>query len=308
MPMVVEGLGSRFTTHRLEEQLDRAAFLAEKGAGIRGIACGHLGADAELIAALPNLEIISNFGVGYDSVDTAAAAARGVIVTHTPGVLDEEVADTALALMLMCVRELPAAERHLRSGRWATEGPYPLTRGSVGGKTMGILGLGRIGKAIARRAEACGMRIAYHGRSRQEGVDYPYFETLNELARNCDVLMAVAPGGDATHHIVNAEVLRDLGPEGYLVNIGRGTVVDETALVEALERGIIAGAGLDVFEHEPKVPQALIACGNAVLLPHVGSASIATRRAMGQLVIDNLAGWFEARKPLTPVPETPFPG
>lgn len=307
-PYVMEGLEARFTCYRLWEEDNRDVFLAEVGPGIRGVACGGGGIDGATIGKLPKLEIIANFGVGYDKVDTAAAAAKGVIVTHTPGVLDDEVADTALALMLMCARELPRAERYLRAGRWVKEGPFPLTRGSLKGRTMGVLGLGRIGKAIARRAEACGMKIAYHGRNRQAGVSYDYHATLTDLAKASDVLMAVAPGGAATHHIINAEVLEALGPDGFLVNIGRGSVVDEAALITALEKGVIAGAGLDVFEAEPKVPQGLIDLENTVLLPHVGSASISTRNAMGQLVIDNLASWFDAGKPVTPVPETPFKG
>lgn len=306
MPLIMEGLEARFTVHRLWEASDRDAFLAEAGDRIRGIACSHVGVDAGLIDRLPNLEIISSFGVGYDSVDTTAAAARGVIVTHTPGVLDDEVADTALALMLMCVRELSRAERYLRAGRWVKEGPYPLTRGSLKGRTLGVLGLGRIGKAVAQRAEVCGMNVAYHGRHEQGDVPHRYHASLVDLAKACDVLMAVAPGGAATHHIINTEVLEALGPDGFLVNIGRGSVVDEAALVEALQKGVIAGAGLDVFEHEPKVQNGLMELENTVLLPHVGSASMATRNAMGQLVVDNLVQWFDAGKPITPVPETPF--
>ncbi|AXS41913.1 2-hydroxyacid dehydrogenase [Breoghania sp. L-A4] len=306
LPYVVDGLESRFTVHKIWEHDDRDAFLADAGKRIRGVACSYTGVDMALINQLPKLEIISNFGVGYDAVDTKAAAARGIIVTHTPGVLDDEVADTGLALMLMCVRELPAAERYLRAGRWVKEGPYPLTRGSLKGRTLGILGLGRIGKQVAKRAEACGMSIVYHGRSEQADVPYRYFASLTEMAKACDVLISVAPGGAATHHIINAAVLSALGPGGYFVNIGRGSVVDEAALAEALDRRVIAGAGLDVYEFEPKVPAALMACDNAVLLPHVASASIPTRNAMGQLVIDNLVSWFDTGHPVTPVPETPF--
>ncbi len=308
LPYVVDGLEARFTVHKIWEHDDREAFAAGPGQRIRAVACGQTGIDAALIGQLPKLEIIANFGVGYDAVDTQAAAARGIIVTHTPGVLDDEVADTGLALMLMVVRELPAAEKHLRAGRWVTEGPYPLTRGSLKGRTLGILGLGRIGKQVATRAEACGMTIVYHGRSKQPDVPYRYYPSLIGMAQACDVLMSVAPGGAATRHIINAEVLAALGPDGYLVNIGRGSVVDEAALADALDRRVIAGAGLDVFEFEPKVPDALLACDNTVLLPHVASASIPTRNAMGQLVIDNLQSWFDTGRPVTPVPETPFAG
>jgi lactate dehydrogenase-like 2-hydroxyacid dehydrogenase len=243
---------------------------------------------------------VANFGVGYDSVDVNAATERGVVVTNTPGVLDDEVADTALALLLMTVRELGQAERYLRAGRWAAEGPYPLTDLTVAGRKLGILGLGRIGEAIARRAEAFGMTVSYHNRSRKDA-PYRYHPTLLEMARDVDTLMVVLPSTADTRHLVDAEVLTALGPGGVLINIGRGTVVDEAALVEALKTRSIHGAGLDVYEDEPNVPQELIDLDNAVLLPHVGSASKPTRRAMGQLVVDNLAAWFAEGRALTPV-------
>lgn len=306
MPYVVETLETRYAVERLWEKTDPGTFLESEGSRFRAVACGLAGIDAATIARLPELEIISSFGVGYDAVDVEAAAARGVVVTNTPGVLDDEVADTAFALLMMTVRELSASERYLRAGRWVREGAYPLTPGTLKGSVLGILGLGRIGKAIARRAEVSGMTIHYHGRNAQPDVAYRYHPTLAELARASDVLMVVAPGGAETHHIVDAGVLRALGPDGYLVNVGRGTVVDEAALAEALKTGTIRGAGLDVFEFEPKVPQALLEAPNTVLLPHVGSASVATRKAMGQLVVDNIVSWFDDGRPLTPVPETPF--
>jgi lactate dehydrogenase-like 2-hydroxyacid dehydrogenase len=256
--------------------------------------------DAELMDALPNLQIVANFGVGYDSVDVHAASERGVVVTNTPGVLDDEVTDTAMGLLLMTVRELNRAEQYLRAGKWPTDGPYPLTKSTMAGRRVGILGLGRIGEEIARRAEVFGMTVGYHNRNRKD-VPYRYYPTLLEMARDVDTLVVVVPGGAATHHLVDAEVLEALGPDGVLVNVGRGTVVDEAALIEALRTGTIQAAGLDVYENEPNVPQELIDLENTVLLPHVGSASEPTRRAMGRLVVDNLESWFEKAKPVTPV-------
>jgi lactate dehydrogenase-like 2-hydroxyacid dehydrogenase len=299
--VVVEGCEERFELLRLWEAADPDALLAERGADVRGLAVGgHRRIDATLFDRLPNLQIVANFGVGYDSVDVDAAGERGVIVTNTPGVLDDEVADTAVALLLMTVRELAQAERYLRAGRWAAEGTYPLTDLTVTGRKLGILGLGRIGEAIARRAEPFGMTVAYHNRSEKD-VPYRYYPSLLEMARDVDTLMVVVPGNAATRHLVDAEVLEALGPDGVLVNIGRGTVVDEIALIGALKTHTIRAAGLDVYEDEPNVPQELIDLDNAVLLPHVGSASKPTRRAMGQLVVDNLTSWFDEGRALTPV-------
>jgi lactate dehydrogenase-like 2-hydroxyacid dehydrogenase len=299
--VVVEGCEERFELLRLWEAADPDALLAERGADVRGLAVGgHRRIDATLFDQLPNLQIVANFGVGYDSVDVDAASERGVIVTNTPGVLDDEVADTALALLLMTVRELGQAERYLRAGRWAAEGPYPLTELTVAGRKLGILGLGRIGEAIARRAEPFGMAVGYHNRSEKD-VPYRYYPSLLEMARDVDTLMVGVPGNAATRHLVDAEVLEALGRDGVLVNIGRGTVVDEAALIGALKTRTIRAAGLDVYEDEPNVPQELIDLDNAVLLPHVGSASKPTRRAMGQLVVDNLTSWFDEGRALTPV-------
>ncbi|MEP3667677.1 MAG: 2-hydroxyacid dehydrogenase, partial [Roseibium sp.] len=253
----------------------------------------------------PNLEVISNFGVGYDSIDAVLCGQRGIMVTNTPDVLSDEVADTALGLMIMTVRELSAAERWLRAGNWKPGQNYPLTKATLQGRTLGVFGLGRIGKAIATRAEAFGMTVHYHGRTKQEDVSYPYHATLKGLAEACDTLMVVAPGGASTRHMVNGEILEALGPTGILINVGRGTVVDEAALIHALRSGTILSAGLDVFEDEPSVPQALIEMENTVLLPHVASASVHTRDAMGQLVVDNMSSWFSSGKVLTPVAETP---
>lgn len=306
MPLIEEGLTKHFTLHKLAEVPDEAAFFREVGPRIRGVAAGGAGkADRALIERLPALEVIANFGVGYDGIDVKAAAERGIIVTNTPDVLTGEVADLALGLLLATVRQIPQVDRYLRAGKWL-EKPYPLTA-TLRERKVGILGLGRIGKAIAERCAAFGLDIAYHGRSRQEDVPYSYYDNLVAMARDVDVLMVVAPGGAATHHIVNAEVLEALGPDGILINVGRGTVVDEKALVAALRDRKILSAGLDVFEDEPRVPAELIAMDHVVLLPHVGSASVYTRNAMGQLVVDNLVSWFDGKGPKTPVVETPWP-
>lgn len=303
LPMVGETLERRFTLHRLVDQADPAAFLAAAGPRIRGIVSGPTSpVDKALIDHCPTLEIIANFGVGYDNVDAVHAGTRGIVVTNTPDVLTEEVADTALGLMIMTVRELGAAERHLRAGKWP-DAPYPLTRASLRDRGVGIVGLGRIGKAIARRVEAFGMPVAYHNRNRLADVGYRYCASLVELAKTVDILMVVTPGGAATRHLIDADVLAALGPNGILINVGRGSVVDETALISALDAGKILSAGLDVFADEPRVPAALIAHDRVTLLPHVASASQFTRNAMGQLVIDNLTGWFERGEVHTPVPE-----
>jgi lactate dehydrogenase-like 2-hydroxyacid dehydrogenase len=307
MPLIVDGLAERFTLHRLWEAPDPAAALGALSPRIRGIAAGSGAAvTAEVIDGLPNLEIVSSFGVGYDHVDAVHAGRRGVVVTNTPDVLTDEVADLTLGLLISTVRQLPQSDRYLREGRWL-ERPYPLTA-TLRGRRAGIIGLGRIGKAIATRLEAFGLTIAYHGRRAQADVAYRFYPDLVVMARDVDVLIVVTPGGPETRHLVNAPVLEALGPQGILVNVARGTVVDERALIDALQRGVILSAGLDVFEDEPRVPAELIAMDHVVLLPHVGSASVHTRNAMGQLVVDNLASWFAGKGPLTPVPETPVPG
>lgn len=308
MAMIRQQVENAFTAHVLYEASDQNALLAEVGQDIDVICHGGHGMmiDDALMAKLPKLKIIANFGVGYDTVDAKAAAARGIIVTNTPNVLTEEVADTALGLLLMTVRELGKAEQYLRAGKWASEGDYPYTKGSLRDRSVGIVGLGRIGKAIAHRCEAFGLPISYFGRSKQDGVDYPYFSDVRELAKAVDTMIVVTPATAETTNLISTEVLEALGERGVLINIARGAVVDETALIKALRAGTILSAGLDVMWDEPNINTELMELENAVLLPHVGSASIHTRNGMGQLVVDNLLAYKSGSAPLTPVAETPF--
>jgi lactate dehydrogenase-like 2-hydroxyacid dehydrogenase len=307
MPHVIDGLARELTLLKAWEAPDKDAFVREVAPRVRGLATGgHVHVDDAFMARFPRLEIVSSFGVGYDTIDAAAAGRRGILVTNTPDVLTEDVSDLALVLLLATIRHIPQVDRYLRAGKWL-EKPYPLTP-TLRERKVGIVGLGRIGKAIARRLEGFNVEIAYHGRSEQKGTPYPYYSSLVDMARDVDVLLSVAPGGDATKHMINAEVLRALGPDGILVNVGRGSVVDERALVEALQSKTILSAGLDVFEDEPNVPAELIAMDHIVLLPHVGSATEYTRRAMGQLVVDNLVSYFAGKGPKTPVAETPWKG
>jgi lactate dehydrogenase-like 2-hydroxyacid dehydrogenase len=295
-----ESMERDFTVHKLWQAKDGDALLAEVGGRIRGIqAMPANKTTAELMDALPKLEIISCFGVGVDGVDLEAAKKRGLTVTNTPDVLNECVADLAMGLTLATMRRISLGDRFVRAGSWL-KGEFALTQ-KVGGKTMGILGYGRIGKAIAKRAEAFGMTIAYHGRHRQDGVAHKYYANLTEMARDCDVLLAICPGGAATRHLVNAEVLKALGPAGTLINVARGSVVDEQALVKALAEGSLGAAGLDVYESEPRVPEALFGMDQVVLQPHVDSATHETRMAMGNLTVDNLRAHFAGKPPLTPV-------
>jgi lactate dehydrogenase-like 2-hydroxyacid dehydrogenase len=254
---------------------------------------------AATLAALPKLEIIASNGVGYDGIDVAAASARGVVVTNTPDVLNDCVADTTFGLILGVMRKLPQADRFVREGAWLKGGQALTT--SVHHKKLGIIGFGRIGKTIAKRAGGFDMEVAYHGRTKQPDVAFRYFDKLVDLADWCDVLVVITPGGAATRRLVNADVLKALGKNGYLVNVARGSVVDEAALLAALQNGTIAGAGLDVFEDEPRVPSAFFALENVALAPHVGSATVETRKAMGDLTVDNLLAHLEGRPKLTPV-------
>ncbi|MFY9685587.1 MAG: 2-hydroxyacid dehydrogenase [Pseudolabrys sp.] len=293
-------LQSEFTTHLLSEAPDRNAFLKQHAPTIRALATfGPMTVDGKLMDALPKLEIISNFGVGVDAINLDDAKKRNIIVTNTPDVLNEAVADTAIALVLNTVRKFPQSEIYLRGGNWASRGPYPLAT-DIGGKTLGVLGLGRIGEAIAKRASACGMKIRYHNRSRKD-VSYPYDPDPITLAKNSDVLLVVTPATAETSRIINAKVLDALGPQGYLVNIARGTVVDEPVLLRYLQEKKIAGAGLDVFADEPRVPPEFFSLDNAVLFPHVGSATVETRKAMGDLQIENLRRHFAGKPVLTRV-------
>jgi len=289
-------LEKEFICHKLYEATDRSAFLKQLAPKVRALATfGAAGADAKLMDALPKLELISNFGVGVDAIDLEAAKKRGVIVTNTPDVLNDCVADTAMALTLNAMRKFPQSEAYLRSGYWATRGDYAKTT-SLGGKTMGVLGLGRIGEAIARRALAFGMKIRYHNRHKKD-VAYPYDGDAVTLARNSDVLMIATPGGGGTKALVGAKVLDALGPNGYVVNIARGSVIDEPVLLDYLQRERIAGAGLDVFANEPNISPAFFALDNVVIFPHVGSATNETRGAMGDLQVENLRLHF-AGKPV----------
>lgn len=300
---VIDRLAEQFEVVRIESA--DPALVTPDMQDVKAIAvAGRL--PGALMQALPQLEIIANFGVGYDGVEVAHAAAKGIAVSNTPDVLTEEVADTAVGLLLNTLRQLPQAEQWLRQGRWSREGAFPLSPLSLRGRNVGLYGLGRIGLSIARRLEAFGVSIAYHTRSPREGLPYAFHPTLVGLAAAVDTLIVIVPGTEATRRTVDAEILAALGGNGVLINVGRGSTVDEPALIAALQKGVIAGAGLDVFENEPQVPDALMALPNVSLLPHVASASVVTRNAMADLVVGNIEAWFATGKALTPVPETPF--
>ncbi len=306
-PLVDAALAPRFTVHRLWEAPDREKMLAEVAPRVKAIvSSGGLRMDAALMDRMPALEMIVNISVGYDLVDAVHAGKVGITVTNTPDVLTEEVADLTVALLLATLRELPKADAFLRSGQWL-KGEFPLSPGTMRGRSVGIVGLGRIGKAVARRIEGFGVPIAYFGRNRQPDVPYRYVPDLISLAREVDTLVSLAPGGAATRNMVGREVFEALGPQGVFVNCGRGSTVDEAALADALRSGAILAAGLDVFADEPRVPQALVDCPNAVLLPHIASASVATRDAMAELAMKNLLAWHEGGAPPTPLKEAPWP-
>lgn len=299
-PPLMEALQSAFTVHDRLHEADPAAFQAV-APRVRAICGGgESKVPASLIAALPALEIISVFGVGYDGYDVPAARARKVPVTNTPDVLTDEVADMGIALMLSVARRIPQADKYVRAGLWPS-GPVPLAR-KVSGARLGIVGLGRIGQAIARRAEGFGMGVAYTTRTPRTDVTYRYYPSAVALASEVDFLMIITPGGAATKGLINGDVLKALGPNGYLINVARGSVVDQTALIQALEQGLIAGAALDVFEDEPNVPEALRLRDNVVLTPHIASATWQTRRAMADLAFGNLQAHFAGQPLLTPVP------
>ncbi len=300
MPAPMQELENAFTLHRYDQATDPDALLAAVGSRIRGvITSGVPGFPGDLLPRLPALEIVSTSSVGVDSIDVAACKARGVHVTNTPDVLNDDVADIAIGLLLNAFRRLGAGHEHVRTGAWSREGMMPLTR-TLKGARMGILGLGRIGMEIARRAEAMKMVIGYTARSRKN-VPYAYHDNVLDLARNSDVLVLACPGGSETRHLVNAAVLEALGPEGWVVNIARGSVIDEPALLDALERRTIGGAALDVYESEPHINPRFYQLDNAVFYPHHASGTLQTRNAMSQLALDNLKAYFFENRLLTPV-------
>lgn len=304
-PFYMKALATHFNVHVAPHAGDPDEFAALAPQLVGLAASGESKVPGSLMAQLPSLKIVSVFGVGYDGVDIAAARERGIAVTHTPGVLSEDVADLALALMLAVARGLTAGDQHVRTGQWP-QGGLPLGR-KVSGARLGIVGLGRIGTAIAQRAAAFGMRIAYTTRTEKSSTGFTYFSSVKALAAAVDFLVVITPGGAGTRHLINADVLQALGPQGYLINVARGSVVDEDALVAALSAGTIAGAGLDVFANEPHVPQALWALPNVVLTPHIASATVQTRQAMADLAFANMVAGVEGSPVLTLVPEMQAP-
>lgn len=298
---LTENLARDFTVHNRWEIADLDNWATSHGEKIRGIVTsGVHGTDNALLERLPNLEVVSSFGVGYDAVDTGYLASRGIQLSNTPDVLNNAVAETALALLLCVSRKISEAERFVRAGKW-TQGKFPLGR-DLSGKTCGIVGLGKIGKTIARRAAAFDMNIAYFRRGQAyPDVSYTHYADLEELARVSDYLVVIVPGGPDTEKLINARVLKALGPDAYLINVARGSVVDEKALVAALQAGEIAGAALDVFEDEPNVPEAVLGMDQVVLTPHIGSGTYETRQAMADLVFANLSGYFKDGKLVTGV-------
>lgn len=296
----LDALDAAFTVHRYWEAADKPAFLASLAPKIEAIATrGDLGVPNDVVTALPELKIISVYGVGLDAVDLNLARERGVAVTNTPNVLNDDVADLALGLMISVARRIPAGEAHVRSGKWATQS-FPLVT-KMSGKRLGILGLGSIGKAIAKRAQGFDMAISYHGRAKQADQPFTYYESAVELAKNSDFLVAIVTGGAGTAKIVNAEVLKALGPKGYFINVARGSVADEEALLAALESCSIAGAGLDVYLNEPKIDPRFSKLDNVVLQPHQGSGTVETRAVMAALVRNNIAAHFAGKPLITPV-------
>jgi lactate dehydrogenase-like 2-hydroxyacid dehydrogenase len=307
-PVMMRGFEGKVNLHHWLELKDKDAFVKEHGGKIRAIAIAYTAnkVDGNFLEQFPKLEQVSSFGVGYDHIDAKWAGAHGIVVTNTPDVLNEEVADTAIGLLLCTVREFPQSERFLRAGKWP-QGNYPLTKATLRDRTVGMVGMGRIGKAIARRLDAFGVPVVYHSRNAQSGVTYKYYPKLLDMARDVDTLMVIVPGGASTQNMINAEVLKALGPRGVVINMARGSVVDELALIEALKSRTIYSAGLDVFAKEPQVPKELIEMDHIVLFPHLGSSTEVTRAAMDQLVVDNILAWAAGKPPLTPVPETPWP-
>ena len=305
-PIVENGFSDQFVLHSFETKHDLERLQPAIAAKIRGAAITYntVRGDAATLALFPKLEILSSFGVGYDHVDANYARDHNIMVTNTPDVLTEEVADIAMGLLIATLREFVKADRYLRSGLWTTQN-FPLSVGSLRGRKVGMVGMGRIGQAIARRLDASLVPVVYHTRNPAPGLSYQHYPNLIEMAKAVDTLVVIVPGGPSTAKMINAEVMQALGPRGVIINVARGTVVDEQAMIAALKSGTILAAGLDVFEKEPNVPDELKAMQNVVLLPHIGSASVVTRNAMDQLVVDNLKAWFAGKPPLTPVAETP---
>lgn len=300
LPALETGLAAGYSVLKLAPGAAGVAALADRAAEVRGIASSaRVAVTAALIDALPNLQVIANFGVGYDNVDVARARARGVVVTNTPDVLTDCVADLAMGLVIDVARGVSAGDRFVRSGQWL-KGARPFMA-KVSGRRLGIVGLGRIGRAIAHRALAFGLEIRYHGRTQQRDVPYGFEPELAALAHWSDFLVVAASGGESTRGLISRAILDALGQDAYLVNVARGSIVDEAALVEALCEGRIAGAALDVFADEPRVPEALLSLDNVVLTPHIASGTRETRAAMGQLVLDNLEAFFRTGRALTPV-------
>jgi lactate dehydrogenase-like 2-hydroxyacid dehydrogenase len=308
-PVIAKGLNSTFNVVKLPDANAREKFFSDQAPRIRGMAVAATSEriDGPFMSRFARLEIVSSFGVGYDHIDAAWAGDHGITVTNTPDVLTEEVADTALGLLLCTVREFPQAERYLRSGQWL-RGDYPLSKATLRDRTVGLVGMGRIGQAIARRLDAMRVPVVYHSRRPAPDIPYQHYPNLLDMARQVEVLLVITPGGAQTRNLINAEVLAALGREGILINMARGSVVDEPALIKALQQGTILSAGLDVYAREPHVPPELIAMDNVVLFPHLGSASVTTRQRMDQLVVDNLLAWAAGKPPLTPVAETPCRG
>ncbi|MDE2602385.1 MAG: 2-hydroxyacid dehydrogenase [Bradyrhizobium sp.] len=305
-PIVSNGFTDQFVLHAFETRHDLERLSPAVAAKIRGAAVtfNSVRGDGATLAQFPKLEIVSSFGVGYDHIDTAYARDHDIMVTNTPDVLTEEVADVALGLLIATLREFVKADRYLRSGLWTTQN-FPLSVGSLRDRKVGMVGMGRIGQAVGRRLEASRVPVVYHSRKPVAGTSYQHYPDLIEMAKAVDTLVVMVPGGASTAKMINADVMKALGPRGVIINLARGTVVDEQALIAALKSGTILAAGLDVFEKEPNVPDELKAMHNVVLLPHIGSASVVTRNAMDQLVVDNLKAWFAGKPPLTPVAETP---
>src|ERR1700744_405247 len=305
-PIVDKGFSDQFVLHPFETRADLDRVNPAVAAKIRGAAVTYstVRCDGGVMAMFPKLEIVSSFGVGYDHVDAAYARDHNIMVTNTPDVLTEEVADIAMGLLIATLREFIKADKYLRSGLWTAQ-QFPLSVGSLRDRMVGMVGMGRIGQAIARRLDASKVPVVYHTRKPASGVSYQHYPDLIEMAKAVDTLVVIVPGGPSTNKMINAEVMKALGPRGVIINVARGSVVDEQAMVAALKSGTILAAGLDVFEKEPQVPDELKSMQNVVLLPHIGSASVVTRNAMDQLVVDNLKSWFAGKGPLTPVAETP---